>query len=350
MKNNRPIIGITMGDPVGIGPEIIISALQQSSVYRLCKPLVIGDIQRLNTAKKVIESSLAFKTISMPKDCKFEHGCVDVMNLSELSPNDAIWGRPTVDTGRAMVRYITTAIDLATQGVINATVTCPINKQAMQIAGVNYPGHTELFADRTNTTDFVMMLAGRHLKVVPATIHIPLKQIPHMLSKELIAKTIRITGRSLMERFGIETPRIAVAGLNPHAGESGLFGEEERQVIIPAIHLAKHGPYLVSGPFPPDTVFHYASKGKFDVVISMYHDQGLIPFKMIHFADGVNTTLGLPIIRTSVDHGTAYDIAGTGKANPASLIAAIQMATEQVENERRPVKTSKNQCLNSGPT
>lgn len=350
MKNNRPIIGITMGDPVGIGPEIIISALQQSSVYRLCKPLVIGDIQRLNTAKKVIESSLAFKTISMPKDCKFEHGCVDVMNLSELSPNDAIWGRPTVDTGRAMVRYITTAIDLATQGVINATVTCPINKQAMQIAGVNYPGHTELFADRTNTTDFVMMLAGRHLKVVPATIHIPLKQIPHMLSKELIAKTIRITGRSLMERFGIETPRIAVAGLNPHAGESGLFGEEERQVIIPAIHLAKHGPYLVSGPFPPDTVFHYASKGKFDVVISMYHDQGLIPFKMIHFADGVNTTLGLPIIRTSVGHGTAYDIAGTGKANPASLIAAIQMATEQVENERRPVKTSKNQCLNSGPT
>lgn len=350
MKNNRPIIGITMGDPVGIGPEIILSALQQPSVYRLCKPLVIGDIQRLYTAKKIIKSNLAFKTISMPEDCKFEHGCVDVMNLSELSSDNVIWGRPTVDTGRAMVRYITTAIDLATQGVINATVTCPINKHAMQMAGVNYPGHTELFADRTNTTDFVMMLAGRHLKVVPATIHIPLKQVPHMLSKELIAKTIRITGRSLMERFGIENPRIAVAGLNPHAGEGGLFGEEEKQVIIPAIHLAKRGPYFVSGPFPPDTVFHYASKGKFDVVISMYHDQGLIPFKMIHFEDGVNTTLGLPIIRTSVDHGTAYDIAGTGKANPASLIAAIQMATEQVGYERRPVKTSKNRCLNSGLT
>ena len=350
MKNKRPIIGITMGDPVGVGPEIILSALKQPSVYRLCKPLVIGDVLRLNTAKKVIKSTLAFKTISTPKDCKFEHGCVDVMNLSKLPIDDVIWGQPTVDTGRAMVRYIIAAIDLATQGVINATVTCPINKHAMQIAGVNYPGHTELFADRTNTTDFVMMMAGRHLKVVPATIHIPLKRVPKILSKELIAKTIRITGRSLIERFGIENPRIAVAGLNPHAGEDGLFGEEEKQVIIPAIHIAKRGAYLVSGPFPPDTVFHYASKGRFDVVISMYHDQGLIPFKMIHFADGVNTTLGLPIIRTSVDHGTAYDIAGSGKANPSSLMAAIQMATEQVEYETRQVKTTKTRGLNSDLT
>jgi len=347
MKNNRPIIGITMGDPVGVGPEIIISALQQPFVYRLCRPLVIGDIKRLNTAKKVIKSSLTFQTILTPKDGKFEHGCIDVMNLAEPVSDDVIWGRPTVATGRAMVRYIIAAIDLATQGVINATVTCPINKYAMQIAGVNYPGHTELFADRTNTTDFVMMLAGRNLKVALATIHIPLEQVPRILSRELIAKTIRITGRSLRERFGIENPRIAVAGLNPHAGEGGLFGEEEKQVIIPAIRLARDGAYRVSGPFPPDTVFHYASKGKFDVVISMYHDQGLIPFKMIHFADGVNTTLGLPIIRTSVDHGTAYDIAGTGRADPASLIAAIQMAVEQVEYEMRHVKTAKNRRSNS---
>ncbi|MFQ5483775.1 MAG: 4-hydroxythreonine-4-phosphate dehydrogenase PdxA [Desulfobacterales bacterium] len=346
MKNNLPIIGITMGDPVGVGPEIILSALQKPSIYRLCNPLVIGDIKRLNAAKKVIKSNLTFKKILTVEDAKFEHGCIDVMTLSEPASDHAVWGKPTVQTASAMVAYIFTAIDLATQGAINATVTCPINKHAMKTTGIKYPGHTELFADRTGTTDFVMMLAGQHLKVVPATIHIPLKQVPRILSRELIAKTIRITGRSLRERFGIENARIAVAGLNPHAGEGGLFGEEEKKVIIPAIRLAEHGTYRVSGPFPPDTVFHYASKGKFDVVISMYHDQGLIPFKMIHFADGVNTTLGLPIIRTSVDHGTAYDIAGTGKANPTSLIAAIQMAVEQVENENRHVSKAENRCSN----
>ena len=231
-----------------------------------------------------------------------------------------------------MVSYITSATDMALQGRIDAMVTCPINKQAMHMAGYFYNGHTELIAEKTKSTDFAMMLAGDKLRVVLVTIHIPLKDVPLVLSKEKILQTIIITGSSLYMRFGIENPRIAVAGLNPHAGEGSMFGDEEERIILPAVNLAKSKGFDVLGPYPPDTIFYHAKKGLYDAVICMYHDQGLIPFKMIHFTDGVNTTLGLPIIRTSVDHGTAYDIAGKGKADPGSLTAAIKMAAEQAGN------------------
>lgn len=335
MKNYRPLVGITMGDPVGIGPEIILLALCDPSIYKICKPLVIGDIRRLETAKKCIGSSLNIKAVKGPDSGMYKCGCVDILSISELDPDKTSWGKPTVQTGKAMVNYITAAIDMASCGSIAAIVTCPINKMAMHMAGSKFKGHTELLAERTKTDDFVMMLAGDRLRVVLVTIHIPLRSVPIILSKKQILRTIRITGSALYERFGFKNPRIAVAGLNPHAGEGGMFGDEEEDIIIPAIHHARKEGFNVSGPFPADTVFYHAANGRYDAVVCMYHDQGLIPFKMIHFTDGVNTTLGLPIIRTSVDHGTAYDIAGTGKADPGSLVAAINMAADHAGRAKR---------------
>jgi 4-hydroxythreonine-4-phosphate dehydrogenase len=329
MSDYRPIIGITMGDPVGIGPEIILLSLCKPSIYKICRPLVIGDFQILNAVKKCIRSNLHIKSVEDPDEGIYKIGSIDLLNLSEIVPDKVVWGNPTVETGRAMVRYIKATSDLATRGRIAAMVTCPINKAAMQIAGCHYHGHTELLADRTRSENFAMMLAGNRLRVVLVTIHVPLKEVPSLLSEQKVLLTIKLTWQTLHERFGLKTPRIAVAGLNPHAGEAGMFGDEEKTIITPAIHDARNQGFDVVGALPPDTVFYQAVNGHYDAVISMYHDQGLIPFKLIHFNDGVNITLGLPIIRTSVDHGTAYDIAGTGIADPGSLIAAITMAAQQ---------------------
>lgn len=329
MKSHRPVIGITMGDPVGIGPEIILSALSSPEIYDICKPLVIGDINILERAKKINQNTLFLKTITDPNLGEYQHGSIDVLSMSHLDPDKAFWGNPTLETGKAMVCYITTAIDMALQKTLTAVVTGPINKNAMHKAGFSYNGHTEIFAEQTKAANFAMMLAGDTLRVVLVTIHIPFKDVIAMLSKKGIFEKILITSNSLRNCFGVIFPRIAVAGLNPHAGEEGIFGNEEKDIIKPAIEKAKKQGINVSGPFPPDTIFHNAVNGLYDAVVCMYHDQGLIPFKLIHFNDGVNTTLGLPIIRTSVDHGTAYDIAGTGRANPGSLIAAIKMAAHQ---------------------
>ncbi|MFZ0484863.1 MAG: 4-hydroxythreonine-4-phosphate dehydrogenase PdxA [Desulfobacterales bacterium] len=329
MSDYRPIIGITMGDPVGIGPEIILLSLCKPSIYNVCRPLVIGDIQILDAVKKCVRSTLHIKSVKDPEEGIYKFGSIDLLNLSEIVPDKVLWGNPTVETGRAMIRYIKAAADLATKGRIAAMVTCPINKAAIRMAGCHYNGHTELLAERTGSKFFAMMLAGNRLRVVLVTIHVPFKEVPSLLSEEKVLLTIKLTWQTLQERFGLKTPRIAVAGLNPHAGEGGIFGDEEKTIITPAIHAARNQGFDVTGALPPDTVFHQAANGRYDAVVSMYHDQGLIPFKLIHFNDGVNITLGLPIIRTSVDHGTAYDIAGTGTANPGSLIAAITMAAQQ---------------------
>lgn len=326
MKKIRPILGITMGDPAGIGPEIILLSLSTPLIYKICKPVVIGDINILETAKKYTQSNLILSVIENPDKGIYKSGSIDVINLSNLDPESILPGKPNEESGRAMIDYITNAIDMAMCNAISGIVTCPVNKTVIKMAGYKFPGHTELLAARTKCNDFVMMLAGEKLRVVLVTIHIPLKDVPAVLSVEKIYKTIRITGKSLTERFGFKNPRVAVAGLNPHAGEEGIFGDEEEKIITPAIRLAKKEGFNVSGPYPPDTIFYHAAKGHYDAVVCMYHDQGLIPFKMQHFTNGVNTTLGLPIIRTSVDHGTAYDIAGTGQADPGSLIEAIKMA------------------------
>lgn len=329
MINKRPVIGITMGDPVGIGPEIILSALQDPSIYNICKPLVIGDATWLSGAAKLTSCPLRITAVQSPATCSYGHGNVNVLDISSLDPRHTFWAQPTVETGKAMVGYILTAIDMALQETISAVVTCPINKQAMHMAGYHYNGHTELLAEKTGSREYAMMLAGDKLRVVLVTIHVPLHQVPELITPQAILKTIRITRRSLTQRFGISSPRIAVAALNPHAGEGGMFGNEEHDRIVPAIRQARKEGVDITGPHPPDTVFYYALNGRYDVVVCMYHDQGLIPFKLIHFTDGVNTTLGLPIIRTSVDHGTAYDIAGKGEADPGSLISAIRMASHQ---------------------
>ncbi|MBU1054980.1 MAG: 4-hydroxythreonine-4-phosphate dehydrogenase PdxA [Proteobacteria bacterium] len=329
MKNHRPLIGITAGDPAGIGPEIILSALSHPSLYKLCRPFVIGDMAVMETAKKVINSSIELNCISNHCRGRYQTGAIDLLCISELEFNEKSWANPTIQTGKAMVEYIIKATDMALNEEISAIVTCPINKKVMQLAGFDYNGHTELIAERTGTKDFVMMMAGDRLKVSLVTIHMPLKNVSDAISIESVFTTIKITGEALIKRFGIKSPKIAVAGLNPHAGESGIFGNEENDIIIPAIEKSVKEGFNVSGPFPPDTIFYNALNKIYDAVISMYHDQGLIPFKMVHFKDGVNTTLGIPIVRTSVDHGTAYDIAGKGKADPGSLISAIKMAAYQ---------------------
>ena len=335
ISDYRPIIGITMGDPVGIGPEIILLALINPSIYEVCRPLVIGDYRMLGAAKKNTQSRLKLESIKDPDAGKYKCGVVDVLNISKLDPDKTSWCKPTVQTSEAMVRYIMAAADLAIKERIAAMVTCPINKTAMQLSGCHYSGHTELLAERTKSDEFAMMLAGNRLRVVLVTIHVPLRDVPAILSKQIIVKTIKLAWLALYERFGFKAPRIAVAGLNPHASEGGMFGDEEKNIIAPAIRDAKNQGFDASGPFPPDTIFYHAANRRYDAVVSMYHDQGLIPFKLIHFNDGVNTTLGLPIIRTSVDHGTAYDIAGTGIANPGSLIAAINMAAQQAVFARK---------------
>ena len=336
MNKKIPVIGITMGDPVGIGPEIIASALKSFNFSQLCVPVVLGDRAMMAKAIELTGTTLTIGEIKSPDQAVNTPGIINLISLSELAVTDLAPGQPTAHTGKAMINYIDTAVEMAKDRTIDAMVTCPITKTAMKLAGSAFHGHTELIAHATHTQDYAMMLAGDTLKVVLVTIHEPLSRVNQLLTVENILKTIRITAHSLKHRFGIPHPAVAVAGLNPHAGEDSLFGPEERDLISPAVALAREQGINASGPHPPDTLFFHAAKGNYDGVVCMYHDQGLIPFKMIHFHDGVNTTLGLPIIRTSVDHGTAYDIAWQNKANHESLIQAIKMAALQAETCRRP--------------
>ncbi len=328
MSCKQPIIGITMGDPAGIGPEIICMALGRPEVFQYCRPLVIGDIGIMEKAAVTAATALRFARVDSPGRIVSDPDLIPVMSLSALDPQAHQWGRPGRETGQAMISYIERAIDMAMSGEISALTTCPINKAAMKMAGGEYPGHTELLARRTGAKTYAMMMAGKRLRVVLVTIHVALKTVADAIDPGRIAEMIRLTDRALKDRFGIDAPKIAVAGLNPHAGEEEMFGDEEIRLIRPAVDRAVSEGINASGPHPPDTVFYHAAAGTYDAAVCMYHDQGLIPFKMIHFRDGVNTTLGLPIIRTSVDHGTAYDIAGKGMADPESLIAAIEMAAE----------------------
>jgi len=329
-----PVIGITMGCPVGVGPEIILrlaAGPEQAPAYRL---VVVGDINVLDHCSRGLATPVKLRAwrpdeTGLPT---VESGILPVLSVSSLDPARLAWGRPDATTGRAMASYIEEAVRLVRAGTLAAMVTGPIAKSALQAAGCPFPGHTEMLASLCKTTDYAMMMAGDRLRVSLVTIHTPLAGVAAMLDQEEIFRLIRLTHHSLGRDFGISRPRIAVAGFNPHAGEGGLFGDEEGRKISPAISRAIAAGWQVTGPLPPDTVFYRALSGEFDAVVCMYHDQGLIPFKLIHFVDGVNVTLGLPIVRTSVDHGTAYDIAGKGIANPASLGAACRLAATIVAN------------------
>lgn len=334
MNRHLPILGITMGDPVGIGPEILLEALNDPRVFKCCRPVIIGDPEAFNKAACIRNRKTSFNLITNVGNCRFDKNNVDLLVISDLHQSELNYGEPTIRTGKAMTDCIIMAADLALEGKIHGMVTCPVNKLSMKKAGSEFHGHTELIAASSGKKRFVMMMSGRTLSVVLVTIHISLDQVPDAITAEKILDTIVITGNDMIRRFGVKAPRIAVAGLNPHAGEDGLFGNEEKTKILPAIEQARMKGFNVSGPHPPDTVYVHAAEGLYDVVVSMYHDQGLIPFKLIHFKDGVNTTLGLPLIRTSVDHGTAYDIAGKGLADPSSLVEAISLAALQAENEK----------------
>jgi len=316
-----------MGCPVGIGPEIILRYFSEQHCKQPLQLVIIGDREVLERTATELAIPIKCHEFQPEKPIdEQEPGSIPVLQVSRLNANELQWGKPTPTTGDAMANYIFTAVELALARKISAIVTCPISKASLNSAGHHFPGHTEMLASLTKAREHAMMLAGDKLRVTLATIHNSLQDVPRLLSIAKVADLIRITHESLKNDFGIAPPRLAVAGLNPHAGEDGLFGDEEDSIIAPAIQQSRQTGIDVSGPYPPDTIFYKAASGQFDAVVCMYHDQGLIPFKLLHFEDGVNVTLGLPIVRTSVDHGTAYDIAGQGKASPRSLAAAINLA------------------------
>ena len=325
-------VAVTMGCPVGIGPEIILRFFEGLPDGGTFPPVVLGDLGVLVRTADLLR--VRVKPVSWQPGRKIQPGTVPVLELSNLDSDNLHWGRPTRETSIAMADYIRRAVQGALQGDFAAMVTCPISKKSLNEAGIHYPGHTEMLAELTGADDYRMMMAGTRLRVVLATIHEPLARVSELVTGDRIRDCIRMTVHSLQQDFGISRPRVAVAGLNPHSGEQGMFGREELDVIEPAIKQYA-GQGMVTGPWPPDTVFFKAAAGEFDAVIAMYHDQGLIPFKLLHFKDGVNVTLGLPIVRTSVDHGTAYDIAGQGRADADSLKAAWHMAAEIAANRIR---------------
>jgi 4-hydroxythreonine-4-phosphate dehydrogenase len=323
-----------MGDPAGIGPEIIIQCLLDADVHKVCRPVVLGDPGVLSIYLQGRPNG-ALHEIARPSEASGKPGRIDLLAISSLASPSTSPAKPSIEGGKAMVDYIVRAVEMAMAGDLAAMVTGPISKDLMQRAGWSFEGHTQLIASLTHTQDYVMMLAGKRLRVSLVTIHCAYRDVLKHLDTKQIYKTITMTSKGLRYRFGCERPRLAVAALNPHAGEAGLFGSEETGIIGPAIEKAATEGICVEGPFPADTIFHRANRGEFDAVVCMYHDQGLIPLKLLHFSDAVNITLGLPIIRTSVDHGTAYDIAGKGIADSSSLEAAVRTAAEMVKHRER---------------
>ncbi|MFZ3138241.1 MAG: 4-hydroxythreonine-4-phosphate dehydrogenase PdxA [Thermodesulfovibrionales bacterium] len=342
-------LAITMGDPGGVGPEIIVKALNSPEVKNLCVPIVIGDASVIEEALKLCKSPLSLRIIRSPEEAITTKGLINFIHVPPPHPPfphsggfaeaKQKWGKekskvetfkknkPTAEGGRACVGYIRKAAKFALSKQVDGMVTAPISKEALKMAGLKWPGHTEMLADLTRTRDYAMMLVGGPLRVILVTIHTALKNVPDLITKQKIAKTLHLAQRAC-DMLRIKKPKIAVAGLNPHAGEAGIFGDEEIKKIIPAIRQAMNEGIPVSGPYPPDTIFHKAYKGEVDIIVCMYHDQGLIPLKMIAFDKGVNVTVGLPFIRTSPDHGTAYDIAWKGIADPSSMSEAIKLAVK----------------------
>jgi len=328
----RPRIAITMGDAAGVGPEVIMKALAHAEVYALCRPLVVGDARRLARAGEIVGARLAVRSIAAADEAAFEPGTVDCIDLAAI-PETTPFGKLSMACGDAAYRFIERAVALALAGDVDAICTAPINKEALNAAGHSYPGHTELLAALTGTAEVSLMLMAPGLRVIHVTTHIGLLDAIERIDAGLVERTIA-RGRDLLRRAGTAEPRIAVCGINPHAGESGLFGRgEEATKIVPAIRACRERGWRVEGPLPADTLFYRARKGDFDLIVAMYHDQGHAPVKAVAFDTGVNVTAGLPVLRTSVDHGTAFDIAGTGKADERSMLEALRQAAELAPHE-----------------
>jgi 4-hydroxythreonine-4-phosphate dehydrogenase len=315
----RPLLAITMGDPAGIGPEVVLKALAHADVFERCWPLVIGDRHILERAADWLGQTPEFDVVTDPKMGSYEPGLVTLLDLENAPPDRIRVGEESAAAGAAAVEYVFRACDLAMAGEVDAVVTAPLNKAAMHLAGYEYAGHTELLTERTGADRVSMLLIGPNLRIVHVSTHLALAEAIARVTPQRVEDVIQIAH---------DACRIAVAGLNPHASEGGIFGHEEAEHIEPAIRAARARGLDVSDPQPPDTVFLRATRGKYDVVVAQYHDQGHIPMKLLAFDSGVNVSYGLPIIRTSVDHGTAFDIAGKGIAAESSLLAAIDVALQ----------------------
>ncbi len=333
----RRIVGVTMGDPAGVGPEIILKALAHGEWQKVSIPIILGDEGVMDFYSSLLGLEVPLVPVEEDDLVSLEplNRGAYILPLSSLNSLQFAPGRSTPHCGHAVVKYIRKAVKLAMEDKIAAMVTAPINKASMHAAGYPYPGHTEFLAELTGCEDYAMMLVGGRIRVSLVTIHVALREVPSLVTSEEVYRVTRLTYRCMEEWFGLESPRVAVAGLNPHAGEEGAFGDEEARVIAPAIKALVEEGFQVSGPHPADTLFHRHAQGEFHAVVAMYHDQGLIPVKLEAFDKGVNLTLGLPIIRTSVDHGTAFDIAGKGVASPNSLKAAYGLALELAERRSR---------------
>ncbi len=338
MKSFKPLIGISVGDPAGIGPEITAKALSQVEIYEICRPLVVAETEMMREAIRFSRLNLSLHPISSPGEGLYRFGTMDLIDLKNIDGKSIRHKTISAEYGRASFEYVKKVIELAMAREIDATVTGPISKEAINLAGFHYAGHTEIYADLTQTKDYAMMLIHDRFRVIHVSTHVSLREACERVKKDRVYKVIHL-GYDTLKRLGIENPRIAVAGLNPHAGEEGLFGREEIEEIKPAIQEARSQGINVEGPIPSDTVFSKMKGGQYDLVVVMYHDQGHIPTKLIGFQydektktwgsiSGVNMTCGLPIIRVSVDHGTAFGKAGEGRANPESMIQAIKIAAK----------------------
>lgn len=327
MQTTKPIIGITMGDAAGVGPEIILKSFEHDIVFETSHSFVIGDADILERAKQYTGSKKIINRISHPSEARFEKDTIDCLDL-KLLPIDLPIGEVSAAAGDAAFQYLSKAINLANDKEIDAICTAPLNKEALQKGGHRYPGHTEILAELTGTKDYSMMLSAPNLKVIHVTTHVGIVDAIKMINPERVLHVIQLAHETLT-KAGIENPKIAVCGINPHAGENGLFGYgEEEEKVIPAVEKAIAQGINVQGPLPADTLFFRTVRGDFDIVVAMYHDQGHAPVKVLGLEAGVNITVGLPIIRTSVDHGTAFDIAGTGVADEKSLVEALRQAVE----------------------
>ena len=322
-----PLIGITQGDPTGIGPEIVVKALTREEPFQTCRPVVFGDPGVLLKTIRRLGREASVEVVDQIPEKGYASRRILLLPASRLDTDSLSFGRPDQACGEAMVNAVRRAIACVMDGRLDAITTCPINKQAVNRAGYPFAGHTELLAHFARSPQVAMMFVGTKWKVVLVTTHLPLQDVARWITKDRVLATIRITDQGMKKYFGLSRPRIAVLGLNPHSGEEGLLGKEEEREILPAIEFARSLSIDAEGPFPGDSFFDLSGRRSFDAVIAMYHDQGLIPIKVFGFMEAVNFTLGLPFIRTSVAHGTAYDIAGSGEADESNLIKAMIMAS-----------------------
>lgn len=324
---SRPIVAVTMGDGAGIGPEVIVKALARPEVHDVCRPVVVGDARRLSRAAELCGLDPDVARVAEPAGGRAEPGTVDCIDLGPL-PDDLPFGELSPRAGEAAYRYVARAVELARGGQVGAICTAPLNKEALRAGGYPYPGHTEMLADLTGMPEVSMMLSARGLRVIHVTTHIGLLDAVESIDADLVHRTI-LRGHRVLGDAGIVAPAIAVCGINPHAGEHGLFGRgEDEAKVAPAVERARSEGIAAEGPLPADTVFFRAGRGDFDLVVAMFHDQGHGPVKVLGLEAGVNITVGLPVVRTSVDHGTAFDIAGTGRADERSMLEAIRTAAE----------------------